>query len=76
MAPGTAIKPGRVSTVVRKEAHSMPKEARIDLRAEPEVVERLKEAAQKDRRSLTQFLVHYGLAEADRILGPTVQSRD
>ncbi len=48
---------------------TMPKEARIDLRAEPETVERLKKAATADRRSLSQYLVFYGLQEADRILG-------
>lgn len=51
------------------EPQTVSKESRIDLRAEPQTVERLKRAAEKDRRSLTQFLVFYGLQEADRILG-------
>lgn len=47
----------------------MAVEARIDLRAKPEVVERLKEAAEKDHRSLSLYLLHYGLVAADEVLG-------
>jgi uncharacterized protein (DUF1778 family) len=50
----------------------MPNEARIDLRAEPEAVARLKQAAQADRRSLTAYIVHYGLVQADVLLGKQV----
>lgn len=46
----------------------MAVEARIDLRAKPEVVEELKKAAEADHRSLSQFLIHYGLVAAREVL--------
>jgi uncharacterized protein (DUF1778 family) len=51
----------------------MVSEARMDLRAAPEVVARLKDAATKDYRSLSAYLIFYGLQAADRILGEQVQ---
>jgi hypothetical protein len=50
----------------------MVSEARMDLRAAPEVVARLKDAATKDYRSLSAYLTFYGLQAADRILGEQV----
>jgi uncharacterized protein (DUF1778 family) len=51
----------------------MTTEARMDLRAAPEVVARLKDAATKDYRSLSAYLTFYGLQAADQILGKEVQ---
>jgi hypothetical protein len=45
----------------------------MDLRAAPEVVARLKDAATKDYRSLSAYLTFYGLQAADQILGKEVQ---
>lgn len=52
----------------------MASEARLDLRGKPEEVQRLKEAAEKDHRSLSAYLIHHGLVYADLILGEQRQS--
>lgn len=49
-------------------------EGRIDLRAPKEDIETLKKAAAKDHRSLSSFLMHYGLIAAEHVMwGSTVE---